>query len=204
VVAQCAAGEGSPGVDAEVQAGAWLGLVAVEEVEIFDVGGVDLGGGGLVADGDEGDRGLPGGRRRARWDSAARSFGDGEAVGAGGEEGLIELAGEGGACGVLLVEGDVVADVAAEAAAVDEVAGGDVDVIGGWRSGGDLEASEEGAVAVVSEAGEDALAGSGADGIGVFGGDDAEGEPPGEAGGGGWGRKRISPVRMAPDGRVAM
>ena len=186
VVAQGAAGDGSAGVDAEMEAGAGLGLVAVEEAEVFDVGGVDLGSGGLVADGDEGDRGLPGGRRRARGGSAARAFGDGEAVGAGGEEGLVELAGfEGGAGGVLLVEGDVGADVAAEAAAVDDVAGGDVDVVGGWHGGGDLEASEEGAVAVVSEAGEDALAGSGADGVGVFGGDDAEGEAPGEAGGGG-------------------
>ena len=62
--------------------------------------------------------------------------------------------------GVLLVEEDICANVTEEAAAVDEVAGGEVDALGDWGGG---EASEEGAVAVVSEAGEDALAGAGTD-----------------------------------------
>jgi hypothetical protein len=47
---------------------------------------------------------------------------------------------------------------------VDELAGGHVDAIGGGGGGGDLEAAEEGAVAVVAQASEDARAGSGGTG----------------------------------------
>jgi hypothetical protein len=42
VVAEGAAGDGSTGVESEMEAGAGLGLVAVEEAEVFNVGGVDL------------------------------------------------------------------------------------------------------------------------------------------------------------------
>ncbi len=68
---------------------------------------------------------------------------------------------------------------------MDELAGGHVEVVGGGGGGGDLEASEQGAVAIVAEAGEDARAGTGGHRIGVLGGDHGEAELPGEAGGGG-------------------
>src|SRR6185436_310413 len=72
-----------------------------------------------------------------------------------------------------------------EAAAVDELAGGHVDAVGRGGGGGDLEAADEGAVAVVAESGEDARAGAGGHRIGVLGGDHGQAELPGEAGGGG-------------------
>ena len=132
VGAEGSSGEGSAGVEAEVEAGAGFGLVAVEEAAVFDVGGGDLGERGLVVDGEEGDGGLPEGRGGGGGGGAFQAFGEGVAGGAGGEEGLVELAGvEGGAGGVLLVEGDVGSDVADEAASVDDMAGGDVEGVGG-------------------------------------------------------------------------
>ena len=117
---------------------------------------------------------------------ARGALGDGGAGGAGGEEGEVGLTwGEGLGGAVELVEDEVGSDAADQAAAVDELAGGDVDVIRERCGGGDLEASEEGAVAVVSEAGEDALPGSGGDRVRVLGGDHGEAEAPGETGGGG-------------------
>ena len=47
-------------------AGAGLGVVAVEDMEVLDSDRGDLGSSGLVADGDGGERGLPGGRSRSR------------------------------------------------------------------------------------------------------------------------------------------
>jgi hypothetical protein len=38
VVAEGAAGDGSAGVDAELEAGAGLGVVAIEDAEVLDVG----------------------------------------------------------------------------------------------------------------------------------------------------------------------
>ena len=64
VVAEGAAGDSSAGVDAELQAGARLGVVAVEDAEVGDVGGGDLGN-GLGKDGKDfkdGKDGPPGGR----------------------------------------------------------------------------------------------------------------------------------------------
>ncbi len=68
---------------------------------------------------------------------------------------------------------------------MDELAGGDFDVVGGGGGGGDLEASEEGAVTVVAEAGEDARADAAWDRVGVLGGDHGQAELPGEGSGGG-------------------
>ena len=62
MVAERAAGDGSAGVDTELEAGAGLGVIAVEDAEILDVGRVDLGRPGFVADGDGGERRLPGWR----------------------------------------------------------------------------------------------------------------------------------------------
>ena len=42
VVAEGASGDGSAGVDAELEAGAGLGVVAIEDAEVLDVGGLDL------------------------------------------------------------------------------------------------------------------------------------------------------------------
>src|SRR4028118_433357 len=86
-------------------------------------------------------RGGPGGV------DASEALGDGEAGGAGAEGGAVELAGFQGFPGsVELVEGDGGADLTEEAATVDDLAGGDVDLGGGLRGGGRLAAPGAGAV----------------------------------------------------------
>ena len=95
VVAESAAGDGSAGVDLELEAGAGLGVVAVEDAEVGDVGGGDLGG-GLGKDGKDfkdGKDGLPGGRRRTSGDGGSEALGDGDSGGAGGEESEVGLSG---------------------------------------------------------------------------------------------------------------
>ncbi len=72
MVAEGAAGDGSAGVGAELEAGAGLGVVVVEGAEVLDVGRVDLGRLGFVADGDGGERGFPRGRC---WAGGGRSRG---------------------------------------------------------------------------------------------------------------------------------
>ena len=97
------------------------------------------------------------------------ALGDG---GAGAQDGHVELAGREGLAGAVeLVERDIGRDQADQAAAVDELAGGDLNAIGGGSGGGDLEAADEGAVAVVAQAGDDARAGAGGHRLGVLGGD---------------------------------
>jgi hypothetical protein len=169
-------------VDPELEAGAGLGVVTIE-----DAGGPRCRSGRsrkLRLRGGRRRR-LPEGRRWARRGGAPAALGDGDAGGADAEDGYVELAGrEGLGSAVQLVELDGSGDQADEAAAVDELSGGDVDEVSGWRGGGDLEAPEEGAVAVVSQTGEDARAGAGGHRVGVLGGDHGQAELPGEAGGG--------------------
>ena len=82
VVAEGAARDGSAGVDPELEAGAGLGEVTIEDAEVLDVGRPDLGSAGFVANGDGGDRRLPRRRRRARRGGAPAALGDGDAGGA--------------------------------------------------------------------------------------------------------------------------
>ena len=100
VVAEGAAGDGSAGVDLELKAGAGLGVVAVEDAEIHDVGRP-------ISEAPTSWRTATAASGGSQGGGAGRAFGDGDAVGAGAEDGHVELTERDGFAGAVeLVELD--------------------------------------------------------------------------------------------------